>query len=117
MYKLTFVVSVLRDELWINLHVSTAIVCACMPTYRPLLSRAVQATSSFRNRYSNKTGTTKASAMNDSSYSSQADSRNRRPNYAKLDGSGSDVMKLHDVAHDIQVPANAIAVKRTVEVV
>ena len=113
-------VSVLRDELWINLHVGSAIWCACLPTYRPLIARAVEATSSFRNRYSSKMGSTKASAMNDSPYNSQVDSRSRRPNYAKLGGSANEAVKLSDVRatkHGSPLPNNVIEVKKTVEVV
>ena len=82
-----------------------------MPTYRPLLSRAIHATCSLRHRYSGKMGNTKTFATGDSSYNAQADSRSRRPNYAELNDSESDVMKLTHVGgskHDSQLPTNAI---------
>lgn len=39
-YKPTGVeVDLTQGDIWLNVHLGTAIICACLPTYRPLVSR------------------------------------------------------------------------------
>ncbi len=40
-----------QGELWTNIHLGTAIVCASLPTYRPLFTRLAVATASIRSRF------------------------------------------------------------------
>ena len=44
------IVSLTRGGLWSNIHLGTAILCACLPTYRPTLSRLVVLAKSFSTR-------------------------------------------------------------------
>jgi hypothetical protein len=39
-----------KAELWSGVHVGIAIVCACLPTFRPLFIRTAASASSFWNR-------------------------------------------------------------------
>jgi len=52
-----------RAELWSAVHIGIAIVCACLPTLRPLLTRATATASSISRRlygfsFSNRTDKT-----------------------------------------------------------
>ena len=47
----TRLVSFTKSQLWSNIHIGTAIVCACLPTYRPLLAKASAFSQSLRLRY------------------------------------------------------------------
>lgn len=38
-------------ELWAFLHATTGIICACLPTYRPLAAKAAAVTTKLRQRY------------------------------------------------------------------
>ncbi|KAI4137181.1 MAG: hypothetical protein L6R39_007432 [Caloplaca ligustica] len=39
-YKVTGVeVDLTQGDIWLNVHLGTAIICACLPTYRPLISK------------------------------------------------------------------------------
>ena len=40
-----------KAETWSAVHIGIAIVCACLPTYRPLFARAAATFSSFRRHY------------------------------------------------------------------
>ena len=46
-----FSVNFTQGELWTNIHLGTAIVCASLPTYRPLFSRLSVVTASIRSRF------------------------------------------------------------------
>ncbi|KAF4621882.1 hypothetical protein G7Y89_g14465 [Cudoniella acicularis] len=64
-----------RAELWSAVHINIAIVCACLPTLRPLLTRALAVVSSISRRlYGSGTGASggNASAENYSGSSNSA---------------------------------------------
>jgi hypothetical protein len=50
-------------ELWASVHVGTGIICACLPTYRPLLAKTANTASSLRERYHNKSWTWHSRSM------------------------------------------------------
>ena len=45
-------VDLTQGDIWLNVHLGTAIICACMPTYRPLISRNPWFSKSFSSRRS-----------------------------------------------------------------
>ena len=67
--------------LWVNIHMGTSILCACLPTFRPLLVKFGSLTSSLRQRYGSKSKESKQT----SSYES-ANSRSvpKKPEYVKM---------------------------------
>ena len=50
-HRLTTAVNLSHDLLWGNIHMGTAIVCICLPTYRPLLRHISQVFSSVWSSY------------------------------------------------------------------
>lgn len=40
-----------HDEFWLILHLATAILCACLPTYGPLMQKVAVLPSTIRKRY------------------------------------------------------------------
>ena len=44
-------VDFVKGILWSNIHLGTAIICACLPTYRPLLSRCADRLTSMQRQY------------------------------------------------------------------
>ncbi|KUJ17243.1 uncharacterized protein LY89DRAFT_547040, partial [Mollisia scopiformis] len=67
-----------RAELWSAVHTGTAIVCACLPTLRPLIKRASIIASSLKRIYgSSSSGGQDTTASG--SMGSNAESRNRGP--------------------------------------
>ncbi|TVY85658.1 Satratoxin biosynthesis SC1 cluster protein, partial [Lachnellula willkommii] len=65
-----------KAELWSAVHIGIAIVCACLPTLRPLLNRATASVSSLSHRIYGTRSSTKG-ASGDYTGSSNAGSRNR----------------------------------------
>lgn len=45
------IVSFAKSELWCNIHLGTGIVCASLPTYRPLRAKISVLSASLRQRY------------------------------------------------------------------
>lgn len=84
---LTFTTVNLVDRMiWNNIHLGTAILCACLPTYRPLIVQCTTISTSFIKRYdsifSNKSRSEKLSlgGLSQNTYPSS-----RRPSYKQLD--------------------------------
>ena len=44
-------VSFTKAELWTNIHIGVAILCSCLPTYRPLVGKLSTFLGSLRQRY------------------------------------------------------------------
>ncbi|MCJ1245437.1 hypothetical protein MMC30_002641 [Trapelia coarctata] len=44
-------IDLILDAVWLNIHLGTAIICACLPTYRALFTRASLTFSNLRKRY------------------------------------------------------------------
>ncbi|KAK0112312.1 hypothetical protein ONS96_001560 [Cadophora gregata f. sp. sojae] len=67
-----------RAELWSAVHIGIAIVCACLPTLRPLIKRASTTASSLRRKYGSSSSSGQDTSANGSGGSNVA-SRNRGP--------------------------------------
>ncbi|PVH72434.1 hypothetical protein DL98DRAFT_563529 [Cadophora sp. DSE1049] len=67
-----------RAELWSAVHIGIAIVCACLPTLRPLIKRASTTASSLRRKYGSSSSSGQDTSANGSGTSNAA-SRNRGP--------------------------------------
>ncbi|CAL3968273.1 hypothetical protein PZA11_006755 [Diplocarpon coronariae] len=77
-----------RAELWSAVHIGTAIVCACLPTLKPLLKRAGTTASTIRRKYGSSSS---ASTPGGASNGSAADPRAQaRPELLALSGLGSE---------------------------
>lgn len=50
-------VAFVKAELWSAVHIGIAIVCACLPTLRPLLTRATTSATSLRRKLYGSQGT------------------------------------------------------------
>ena len=48
------IVNFARGSIWTTIHLGMAIICACLPTYRPLLTKCEARLASLRGRYSSK---------------------------------------------------------------
>ncbi|MCJ1382559.1 hypothetical protein MMC17_005672 [Xylographa soralifera] len=55
-------INLIQDAIWLNIHLSTAIICACLPTYRPLLTSALSALSTLRKSYASSSSVGSKSA-------------------------------------------------------
>ena len=77
-----------------NVHMGTAILCASLPTYRPLFTKMIDLTTSFRERYGSRftakssSGSGKSNGHADSSANYTASAKHNNE-YAKLVGSAS----------------------------
>lgn len=49
--RLTWAVDLSTDALWLNIHLGSAIICACLPTYRPIFRKG---STFFRQLYSSR---------------------------------------------------------------
>ncbi|KAH6706285.1 hypothetical protein BKA61DRAFT_580541 [Leptodontidium sp. MPI-SDFR-AT-0119] len=65
-----------RAELWSAVHIGIAIVCACLPTLRPLIKRASTTAASLKRKYGSSSSSGQDSSANGSGGSNAA-SRNR----------------------------------------
>ncbi|KAL8992850.1 MAG: hypothetical protein Q9188_007483, partial [Gyalolechia gomerana] len=50
-------VDLTQGDIWLNVHLGTAIICACLPTYRPLISRNPWFSRTFSSRRSKQHST------------------------------------------------------------
>ncbi|CAF9914521.1 MAG: hypothetical protein HETSPECPRED_002001 [Heterodermia speciosa] len=66
-----------RGELWTNIHLGTAVLCACLPTYAPLLRHLAAFGSKIASRFSSFLTTLRGSSA-DPSKSSKIDDSNRQ---------------------------------------
>ena len=107
--------------MWSTVELGTAIICACLPTYRPLLHGSwfgdwlAHATHSVRGSSSN-------TVVQNSSHDGYGDLRSGYNRFA--DDTNSDKILLNEVVGGTQfdsgrvhfIPLNAIAVERRIEV-
>ena len=66
-----------RGELWTNIHLGTAVLCACLPTYAPLLRHLAAFGSKIASRFSSFLTTLRGSSASPSK-SSKIDGSNRQ---------------------------------------
>ncbi|PBP25969.1 integral membrane protein [Diplocarpon rosae] len=77
-----------RAELWSAVHIGTAIVCACLPTLKPLVKRASTTASTLRRKYRSST---RASMPSSATNRSTADAKPKvRPQLLSLRWVGSE---------------------------
>ena len=111
--------------IWSNLHLGFAIICACLPTYRPLLAKAAASASSLRSTLRQGTGASKStltaktsklkSERSDSSFPSRYEELNDRDNIILIET--GPVIKSSQCPNGRAIPANAIGIHSTIEVV
>ncbi|CAL8575807.1 hypothetical protein XPA_001711 [Xanthoria parietina] len=112
-----------QDMLWVNIHMGTSILCACLPTFRPLVLKANNFTSSLRQRYGSSNSKSKDSKQTPSYESSNSQNVSKRPEYIKMSDQDRLVRPLgpgseNTLAGDDSLTNNkGIRVERTVEVV
>ena len=118
-----------KGDIWLNVHLGTAIISACLPTYRPLVSRKTSLTQIFYPsrgsyqieeneslQYRKKSSATSHSTwLPDSLYTSHP--KERQGNFVNARGSGS-ISLIGLGSQDGAVESGAaIGVKQTVDVV
>ena len=118
-----------QGDIWLNVHLGTAIISACLPTYRPLVSRKTSLAQIFYpNRsyqieeneslqYRKKSSATSHSAwLPDNLYTSQ-NQKEPQGNFVNAHGSGSISMIGLGSQEGAVESGAAIGVKQTVDVV
>lgn len=66
-YELNDEVPFTQGDIWSNIHAGTAIICACLPTYRPLFPRLAAFSNNVRQRYRNLVNSTRRTRSTKSS--------------------------------------------------
>ena len=126
---LTLLVSFTHGALWTNICLATAILCASLPTYRPLLVRLGNVGSSIRSRFGSPFTSRRPLAnqrtddaytmgpmpQNYKRYNQLADPTGDR-SYLRQTMAESGLRKASSVRDD-EIDSNNIHVKNTVEVV
>lgn len=94
-------VDFVKGLLWSNIHLGTGIICACLPTYRPLLSKCASSLASMQRQYKGlfsshrralnserglDLGENGASGLTSGKASSSQDDRERSMGYTVNDG-------------------------------
>lgn len=120
-------VNIVKGILWSNIHLGTAITCACLPTYQPIFSKCADGLASIQLRYK-------------SWFSSEQERNSSRPSPYMIDGRESQTPRSdlvssnqHDQEHILGVvtgishgggsagggdyPYNHIIVESTISVV
>lgn len=92
------VVSFTKASLWSSIHLGTAVICACVPTYRPLLDRIVSMTSPVRRMYTSLLDTRASSKTDPRSISTDTTLRNGRSSYKCIERYHSDEIHLVNVS-------------------
>ena len=110
------------DMLWLNIHMRVSILCACLPTMRPLVLKAASLTASLRQKYGSSKS--KGSSKTSPSYqSSEPQKSPKRPEYVKMEDQGRDKDRLvgarsvEQILAEDDMPFDGIKVKKTVDVV
>jgi len=124
-------VSFTESALWIHIHVGTAIICACLPTFRPLIAKFWLVSKSFRQRYaglfsslrSRRTKSTKGSGA-DGSETEAYKGPNSRYGLVGAEGDGvclTDVQSGPYTGSQSSIdkggPMDSVMVRKTIEVV
>ncbi|MCJ1250351.1 hypothetical protein MMC30_007577 [Trapelia coarctata] len=88
------------DLIWLQVHVASGVVCACIPTYLPLLNKMGELSqkmiSSLTSRLSSSTGGSKGATGN-SNASKEVRTERHRSWYRQMDESRSDNFVLIDI--------------------
>ncbi|KAF7503814.1 hypothetical protein GJ744_003255 [Endocarpon pusillum] len=87
-------------SLWSSIHLGTAVICACLPTYRPLLDRIVSIASPVRRMYASLLATRASSKTDPKSTSTDTTLRNGRSSYRCIERSHSHDIHLVNVSID-----------------
>lgn len=90
--------SVTQGSLWSAVNIGVAIVCACLPVFRPLISKVGGLVSGVRSRYGRTTGAEK-SVWRRSEHSSYAVSKPVPP-YYRINDSHADTLPLTLITAD-----------------
>ncbi len=116
-------VSFAQSKTWPNIHLGTAILCSCLPTYRPLFPRISALARTLRDRYNS---ILRPSRHTEENNLSDEESLTPRARYAKITG-GHDHRKIRtglaasvgqvDHFEERGYPLNSIEVSHTVDVV
>lgn len=120
-------------ELWASCHIGTGIICACLPTYRPLLAKIATTAASLRQRYSYKSWRFRSTGSDHSATVVAFDGGNNEQHYKMFSDNaihgGDDKMHLtichgsasqdsvRDEYTSRSIHLDRITVKSTVEVV
>ncbi|MCJ1292806.1 hypothetical protein MMC34_004359 [Xylographa carneopallida] len=110
-------INLIQDAIWLNIHLSTAIICACLPTYRPLLTSGLSALGTLRKSYGGSSASSKSapSHRNEkfgtgaSEYSAYREIEDRKAWSSAKVSRGSDT--------DEEYPLRGIGMKQSVSVV
>ena len=92
------IVSFTKASLWSSIHLGTAVSCACLPTYKPLLDRIISIASPVRRMYASLLGTRASSKTDPKSTSTDTTLRNGHSSYKHMERSRSDEIHLVDVS-------------------
>ncbi|MCJ1397976.1 hypothetical protein MMC11_001172 [Xylographa trunciseda] len=109
-------INLIQDAIWLNIHLSTAIICACLPTFRPLLTSSLSALSTLRKSYGS------ASASSKSAPSAKEKFSNGSSEYAAYreieDRKGRSTFKVSRGSEtDDEYPLHGIGMQQSVSVV
>ncbi|KAI9713566.1 MAG: hypothetical protein M1820_000948 [Bogoriella megaspora] len=115
-----------NSDLWIEIQLGTAIVCACLPLYRPLFTKIAKVPTSIRATYGSMVKDTRNTSKLDTVEQDNASNKNSR--YARLGYKGHDLNSLTGSTntHTAQIftggkgqaiPMHSIHVNEEVEVV
>lgn len=92
------IVSFTKASLWSSIHLGTAVICACLPTYRPLLDRILSIASPIRQIYANLLGMRSSSTTDPKTTPTDSTLHNSRSSYKRMERSHSDEINLVDVS-------------------
>ncbi|MCJ1459112.1 hypothetical protein MMC28_009489 [Mycoblastus sanguinarius] len=120
-----------KDVIWGIVENGLAIICACLPTYRPLLSKVFSLGTDVRAWYSSLLGNTRSwgggSHSSKSTPAADANKSDSRKHYNQIEDGTLDGAHLTSVIGDLEasadivagkdIPLNSIHVKNTTEVV
>jgi hypothetical protein len=122
--KLTALVALAQASLWSVINLGVAILCACLPTYRPLLLKVGDLSSSFKSTHMRSSCADVSAAKSDLSSANSGNYSTGSGYYRKMDDSTSDAVPLTKVtggerrdARFTGMPFDGIHVQRDVEVV
>lgn len=122
--KLTVLVALGQASLWSVINLGVAILCACLPTYGPLLLKIGTLGSSAGSRQTKSSHAGASTTKLNTSSGTSANYSTRSGYYHKMDDSTSDAVPLTEVAAEGErdakfprIPFHGIRVQRDFEVV
>lgn len=128
------IVELVLDVLWYNIHTGTMIICACLPSYRPLLTKSIAVVTSSIQKYSLPSAKAGSGANSSRSRNKKMENNVSGPFSATSDGyksyvglgdddirlvesQGSLAPQINPNRNNSTFTAGGIKVQRTVEVV